>query len=82
MRLVETHLGTLSMAETAGRWHTLHNVVRTWVQRYRDDGVKGLPEDRSRRPHRFPTQTAPTSRPSWWRPRRRQATGGRGSPAA
>jgi len=56
MRLVETYMETGSIAETARRWHTSRNVVRKWVERYRDDGVKGL-GDRSRRPHRSPTQT-------------------------
>jgi len=35
---------------------TSRNVVRKWVERYRDDGVKGL-GDRSRRPHRSPSRT-------------------------
>jgi len=56
MKLIETYMETGSIAETARRWHTSRNVVRKWVERYRDDGVKGL-GDRSRRPHRSPTQT-------------------------
>ncbi|MBC7220520.1 helix-turn-helix domain-containing protein [Candidatus Bipolaricaulota bacterium] len=55
MRRVETYLETGSVAETARRWHTSRNVVRKWVERYRDDGVRGL-DDRSRRPHHCPTQ--------------------------
>jgi transposase len=54
MRLVETETG--SITETARRWHTSRNVVRKWVERYRDDGAKGL-GDRSRRPHRSPSRT-------------------------
>jgi len=56
MRLVETYMETGSIMETARRWHTSRNVVRKWVERYRDDGAKGL-GDRSRRPHRSPSRT-------------------------
>ena len=56
MRLVETYMETGSIAETARRWRASRNVVRKWVERYRDDGVKGL-GDRSRRPHRSPSRT-------------------------
>ena len=56
MRLVETETG--SITETARRWHTSRNVVRKWVERYRDDGAKGL-GDRSRRPHRPPAGPKP-----------------------
>jgi len=57
MRLVETYLQTGSITETARRWHTSRNVVRKWVERYRDEGAQGL-GDRSRRPHCSPARTS------------------------
>ncbi len=56
MRLGEAYIETGSIAETARRWPTSRNVVRKWVERYRAGGVEGL-GDRSRRPHRSPSQT-------------------------
>ncbi|MGQ9567476.1 MAG: helix-turn-helix domain-containing protein [Anaerolineae bacterium] len=44
--------------ETLSLWHTSRQVVRTWVQREAEQGEEGL-QDRSRRPHRSPRQTAP-----------------------
>lgn len=41
-KLVETYLETGIIAETARRWHTSRNVVRKWVERFRDDRVRGL----------------------------------------
>jgi len=48
-RLVETYTATHSVTAAARRWHTSRSVVRKWVRRYREHGLKGL-EDASRRP--------------------------------
>ena len=57
-RRVQTYRETGSIRQTASLWHTSRQVVRTWVQREAEQGEEGL-QDRSRRPHRSPRQTAP-----------------------
>jgi len=57
-RLVQTYQETHNYSETARRWHTSRQVVRTWVRRFQAEGEAGL-HDRSRRPHHSPRQTPP-----------------------
>jgi len=57
-RLVQTYTQSRSLAAAAREWHTSRSVVRKWVSRYRQHGLRGL-EDVSRRPHRSPNQTGP-----------------------
>ncbi|WP_404987366.1 helix-turn-helix domain-containing protein [Candidatus Hadarchaeum sp.] len=55
IRLVETHLRTGSIFQTARLWGTSRAVVRNkWVRRYQEEGLAGL-KDRSCRPQRSPS---------------------------
>jgi transposase len=56
--LIETYEEKGNLSETTREWQTSRHVVRKWLRRYEAEGEAGL-QDRSRRPHNSPRQTAP-----------------------
>jgi len=55
MRVVEEHREGASIAELAEIYGVARKTIYKWLERYEEWGISGL-ADRSRRPHRSPTQ--------------------------